>query len=327
MLGLWLENGRLRLRDDLPKPDPGAGEALVAVRLAGVCGTDLALLQGYGSFTGVPGHEFVGEIVQAAGGFQAGTRVVGRINVVCRQCEACLAGAGQHCRNRTALGIRGRDGAFAEYLTLPLENLLPVPEDVSDDEAVFVEPLAAAFRIPEQVELSPATNALVVGAGRLGQLVARVLASTGCSVVVVTRRPSQRVALRGVAAAAVSEEEAPRAAADLVVDATGSPSGFRLARRAVRPGGAIVLKSAFQGVAEVDLSSLAVDEIRLIGSRCGPFEPALESLRSGDIDPRPLIHRRFPLEAAVEAFRVAGRPGVLKVLIGPGQGALEEQPG
>lgn len=320
MRGLWLENRRAWIRDDLPMPTPRPGEALVRVRLAGVCGTDLELLDGYASFVGVPGHEFVGEIVAGADRARIGQRVVGRINVVCRDCRACRAGRENHCERRTVLGIRGRDGAFAQFLALPRENLLPVPPGVSDEAAVFTEPLAAAFRILEQIAVAPSHRALVVGAGRLGQLVARVLARCGCDLRVVVRRNSAREALKGVAAA-VEEAEVEDRWADVAVEASGSPEGFRLARRAVRPGGDIVLKSAYRAGVEVDLPSLAVDEIRLVGSRCGPFEPALEALRRGWVDPRPLIHARLPLESAVEALEEAARPGTLKVLIDPLAGA------
>jgi threonine dehydrogenase-like Zn-dependent dehydrogenase len=315
MRALWLE-GDLSLRSDLPRPVAGPGEALVRVRLAGICGTDLAVTRGYVPFNGVLGHEFVGEIVAAADAPErVGERVVGEINVTCGVCAACAAGRGTHCSNRRVLGIRGLDGAFAEYLRLPLSNLHPVPAQVPDEAAVLTEPLAAALRIRAQVDVDASQRVLVIGAGRLGQLAARVLALGGCELLVVARHERQRRALEAAGLRWIDEAAVAAARADMVVEATGAPGGFALARRAVRPGGVICLKSTYRGGPEVDLSSLVVDEVTLLGSRCGPFPPALRLLAQGLIDPSPLIDARYPLGRAAEAMAHAARPGAIKVLL------------
>lgn len=315
MRGLWLEEGRLTLRADLPRPEPLPGEALVRVVLAGICGTDLQMVDGYHPFRGVPGHEFVGRVVQAGRPGWEGRRVVGEINVGCGKCGDCNVGNRSHCRHRTAIGIRDRDGVFAEFVALPLCNIWPVPDSVSDERAVFVEPLAAALRIQEQLPVSPSRRVLVVGAGRLGQLVSQTMALSGCHLRIVVRHSWQREALGPLAACVVDEGEVEDGAADLVVEASGSPGGFRLARRAVAAGGVIVLKSTYSGLAEVDLSSLAVDEVTLVGSRCGPFEPALRLLERDLVRVTPLIVGVFELEEGVEAFQRAKSGG--KVLLRP----------
>ncbi len=315
MKALWLD-GDLTLRDDVPAPRPAAGEALVRVRLAGVCATDLELLRGYAPFRGVLGHEFVGEIAAApdAPG-RIGETVVGEINVACGECRECRAGRPTHCERRQVAGIRGHDGAFAELLCLPLENLHRVPDSVPDEAAAFTEPLAAALEIPRQVHIAPDQRVLVVGAGRLGQLIARVLRLSGCELAVVARHARQRALLESVGIPWITEDAVPERGLDLVVEATGSPSGFALARRAVRPRGTIVLKSTYQGLLQADFSALVVDEITLIGSRCGPFPAALRLLRQGLVDPSPLVDACYPLAEAVTALRRAAEPGVMKVLI------------
>ena len=315
MLGLRLETAPL-LYTDLAVPTPGPGEALVRVRQAGVCGTDLAMLRGYVPFSGVMGHEFVGEIAAASDAPEReGQRVVGEINIVCGSCPQCRAGRSNHCTAREVLGIRGRDGAFAQYLTLPLANLYPVPDQVPDDAAVFTEPLAAALQITRQVHLGPAQRVLVVGAGRLGQLIARALRLTGCDLAVVARRERQRRLLTDAGLEWLAEDAVPAAAFDVVVEASGAPGGLALARSALRPRGTLVLKSTYAGEVAVDLASLVVDEITVVGSRCGPFPAALRLLAQGLVDPRPLIEARFTLAQADAALRRAAEPGVLKVLI------------
>jgi threonine dehydrogenase-like Zn-dependent dehydrogenase len=317
MQALWLEDRKLSLRAGLPIPVPQASEALVRVRLAGVCGTDLELARGYYPFAGIPGHEFVGEVVAAADRSWIGRRVAGEVNIVCGRCESCRAGRSPHCENRRVLGIRDHHGAFAEYLALPLANLHPVPDSVPDEAAVFVEPLAAALQIQTQVAIRPSDRVLVVGAGRMGQLIAWTLALTGCDLQVAARYPKQRhlLAERGIRAAV--EDVLPPRHFDLVVEATGSPSGFELARRAVRPRGTLVLKSTYRGTLAVDLSSLVVDEITLVGSRCGPFSAALQLLEQRAVDPAALIEAEYPLARGLEAFERAGQSGVLKVLVRP----------
>jgi len=316
MRGLWLEDGMLRLRSDLELPQPPPGEARISVLNAGICGTDLELSKGYYPFRGVPGHEFVGR-VEAAPGHEAwiGRRVAGEINAVCRRCETCRAGRPRHCEARTVLGILGRDGAFAEHLTLPVENLHSVPEEVGDEAAVFAEPLAAALEIQEQVSIGPSDRVVVVGDGRLGNLVAQTLALTGCDLLVVGRHPAKLdlLASRGIRTGLAGELEARRA--DVAVECTGAPDGFEAALRAVRPRGTLVLKSTYAGTLAMNVSSVVVDEVTLVGSRCGPLDAALELLASGRIDVAPLVHARYPLEAAVDAFAHAARPAVLKVLV------------
>lgn len=314
---LWLENQSLSLRDDVPIPAPAAGEALIRVRLAGVCGTDLELLRGYVPFTGIPGHEFVGEVAEADDPSLIGRRVVGEINLVCGSCAACRAGRPTHCESRKVLGIRGRNGAFAEYLTLPEANLHPVPDGVPDAAAVFAEPLAAALEIQQQVAVRPSDRVLVVGAGRLGQLIAQTLALTGCELGVAARHPRQQRLLAERGIRTVPEAAVSPRNFDLAVEATGSPSGFELARRAVRPRGTLILKSTYAGALSVDLSSLVVDEISVIGSRCGPFGAALRLLERRAVDPTGLIDAEYPLARAAEAFERAGQPGAFKILIRP----------
>jgi len=313
---LWLEAQALRVREDIPLPVPPSDEALVRVHLAGICNTDLELVRGYYPFEGVPGHEFVGSVVEAASAPEwVGRRVAGEINAACGSCVSCRAGRPTHCEKRTVLGIVARDGAFATHLRLPIRNLHAVPDPLSDEAAVFVEPTAAALEIQQQVSVSPADRVVVIGAGKLGHLVAQTLAVTGCSLLVAGRspRPLALLAARGIATASVSALE-PRAA-DLVVECTGHPDGLELARRAVRPRGTIVLKSTYHGKAEVDLARFVVDEITLVGSRCGPFPPALALLAGGRVDPRALVEARYPLAEAVAAFEHAARPGTLKVLV------------
>jgi len=318
MRGLWLEGQAIRLRDDLARPEPAAGEARLRVLTAGICNTDLELLRGYYPFIGVPGHEFVGR-VEAAPGAESweGRRVVGEINASCGACPACAAGRRTHCERRRVLGIRGRDGAFAECLTLPVTNLHEVPDGVPDDVAVFTEPLAAALEVQEQVPIGPGDRVVVVGDGKLGNLVAQTLALTGCALTVIGRHPGKLalLAARGIATAA--ESDVPGGRADVAVECTGNAEGLERARSAVRPRGTIVLKSTYRGRASLDVSRIVVDEVTLVGSRCGPFAPALAMLAQGRVDVRPLIHARFPLHEAVAAFAEAARPGVMKVLVNP----------
>ena len=316
MKGLWLEDLKITYRTDLPIPKPRTGEALIRTRLGGICATDLEMTRGYYPFTGVPGHEFVGDVVEAPG-FEGwiGQRVVGEINLICGQCEACRAGRKTHCTNRRALGIQGVDGVLAEYFTLPLANLHPVPGEITDEAAVFTEPLAAALEILQQVHIQPEMKVLVVGAGRLGLLIAQVLKLIGCDLAVVVRREAQTQLLSRWGIPAVDERTLAKGAADLVVEATGSPAGFALAREALRPAGTLVLKSTFAGDVSLNLSALVVDEIRLVGSRCGPFAPALRLLAAGLIDTQSLVSEHFTLAQGVEAFERAAKRGVLKVLV------------
>jgi threonine dehydrogenase-like Zn-dependent dehydrogenase len=315
MRALWLQGGMVRAAD-VPAPDPAAGEALVRVRLAGICSTDLELVKGYAGFTGVPGHEFVGEVAAAAGaGEWIGRRVVGEINLSCGRCSACAAGRRAHCESRTVLGIRGRHGALAEYLALPVANLHEVPAGMPDEAAVFTEPVAAALEVQEQVHVGPGDRVAVIGDGKLGQLLARTLAPTGCELRAVGRHPEKLALLARRGIATGPPGDLPDRWADVVVECTGNPQGLFEARRAVRPRGTIVLKSTYHGEARVDLSALVVDEITLVGSRCGPFAKALPLLAGGGLDVSDLVAAVYPLEQAGEALAAAARPGALKVLV------------
>lgn len=311
-------DGGLRYDPAYPEPQPPAGEALVRVRLAGVCATDRELLRGYMGFRGVLGHEFVGEVVQSPDPAWIGRRVVGDINAACYACPTCLAGRHTHCPNRTTLGIMGRDGAFADYLRLPLPNLYPVPPAVPNEMAVFTEPLAAACEILEQVTIRPTDRVVVIGDGKLGLLVAAVLRLTGADLLLVGRYPAKLAIAQawGIATAFAAEVDA-RPEADVVVDCAGGPSGFALANQLLRPRGTLVLKSTYHGELALDMSALVVREITLVGSRCGPFAPALRLLAGGLVDPRPLISACYPLPDGATAFQHAGEPGVLKVLLRP----------
>jgi 2-desacetyl-2-hydroxyethyl bacteriochlorophyllide A dehydrogenase len=319
MRSLWLQEQKLSFRTDVPLPVPAPGEALIRVILAGVCSTDLELLRGYYPFTGIPGHEFIGEVVSsAADPSWVGKRVVGEINIACGVCEMCQKGLPRHCEKRRTLGIHDWNGAFAEYLVLPLVNLHEVPAKIPDELAVFTEPLAAAYEILERVQLNHEDKVLVIGAGRLGQLVAQVLHTTGCDLEVLVRnpRPAQLLAARKIRS--ISEANLAGKRYDMVVEATGSPDGFWLARSSVRPRGTIVLKSTYKGEVQVNFSNIVVDEITLVGSRCGPFEPALDLLCSGRVDPESLIDAIYPLEQGMLAFEHAARPGAIKILSRPG---------
>lgn len=315
MTALWLEDGALSVRE-VPVPDT-PDEALVRVRLSGICGTDLELVRGYYPFTGVLGHEFVGEVVSAPDDAWVGARVVGDINASCGSCEACLNGRPTHCERRTVLGIVARNGVHAEYTSLPLENLHRVPDSVPDEAAVFTEPVAAAVEILEQVAVGPSDRVLLVGAGRLGQLVAQVLATTGAHLRVLARHEHQRALLHARGIQTVTEEAIEPRRWDIVVEATGSPSGLDTARSALRPRGTLVLKSTYRGEVTLDLAPFVVDELTVVGSRCGPFEPALALLERGEVDPTGLVEARYPLRQALEAMQAAGQRGAMKVLLEP----------
>jgi len=313
MKSLWLENQTLSMRD-VPRPEK-PGEALIRIRLAGICGTDLELVRGYYPYTGIPGHEFIGEVIESPDPSWIGKRVVGEINASCGECGQCRNGRPTHCEKRTVLGIVNRDGVHAEYTTLPLANLHLVPDSVLDDAAVFTEPLAAALEIQQQVHLQPTDRVLLIGAGRLGQLVAQTLALTGVDLRVAARHPLQKKLLTDRGIKLIAEEEVQPRRWDVVVEATGSPSGFDLARQALRPRGTLVLKSTYRGEMTVNWSPFVVDEITIIGSRCGPFPPALRLLEKKEVDPTVLIAERFPLASAIKAYEAAKQPGMLKVLL------------
>ncbi len=296
----------------------------MAVRLAGVCSTDLEVMRGYMDFTGVMGHEFVGVVLEGPATWR-GKRVVAEINCVCTRCDLCRSGLSNHCRNRTVVGLAGRDGVFAEQVALPAANLHEVPQAVRDEQAVFAEPLAAAYQVTRQVTFQPSDAVVVLGDGRLGQLVARVLKSAVRKLLLVGKHASKlEVAEKQGIEAILVDDFIPKALADVVVEATGSPTGLELAMRTVRPRGVIVLKSTFavgrqskenKEIQEINLSPLVVDEVTLIGSRCGPLERALAALAAGEVDVSALISRRFGLDQAEQALQAAADPQNIKVLI------------
>jgi alcohol dehydrogenase len=310
-------DGSLKLRDNLPTPAPARGEALLRLRQAGVCSTDLEICRGYMAFNGILGHEFVADVVRCdVDPSWIGKRVAGEINAVCGECDRCTSGLKNHCTRRTVLGIAGRDGAFADHFTLPAINLHELPESVDDDRGVFVEPLAAALAIVNDVPVADGTYVTVIGDGRLGLLCAQVLRNAGAPVRLLGKH-DDKLALAGrweIKSRRVTDIT-PRHDQDVVVDCTGSPGGLKLALQLVRPRGTIVLKSTYAGEPPLNLASAVIDEVRIVGSRCGVFQPAIAALANNTVDVVSLIHRRFRLDQGVEALDVAGRPGVLKVLI------------
>jgi len=315
MRGLVLEQG-LCLQENRPKPWGRPQEAIIQVLQAGICSTDLHLVKGYMDFQGVLGHEFVGVVDQAPNQSSlVGKRVVGEINAACRACQTCLQGRPTHCPNRTTLGIMGRDGAFADYLSLPIENLYPVPEGISNDQAVFIEPLAAACEIPQLVTIKPKDRVIIIGDGKLGLLCAQVLALLGCHVTLLGRHHENHawLAQKGIAVTLELQDIPP--GADIIVEATGSPQGLTMAANLVRPRGTIVLKSTYHGEVLVNMTQLVIHEISVIGSRCGPFAPALRLLANRKIDVEPMIHARFPLNEGIQAMEQASQPGTLKVFL------------
>ncbi len=298
------------------EPAAEQGDTLLKVRQAGICATDLEIVKGYMNFRGVLGHEFIADVVSSPNADLAGQRVVGEINVVCGRCDLCLSGLSSHCRNRTVLGIQGRDGAFAEFVRLPAANLHVLPKTIDDDSAVFVEPLAAAFQVLKQIKLDGRKWVTVLGDGRLGLLVAQVLREVGCPVRVIGRHPS-KLALceKWSIRSRPLEDIVPRHDQDVVIDCTGSAAGLELAVQMVRPRGTIVLKSTAAAGKPLNLAPVVIDEINIVGSRCGPFREAIRALAEKRIDVASLIHRRMKLEQGVEAMELAARPGVLKVLL------------
>ena len=302
--------------DHAPEPQPLPGTSVVRVRLAGICSTDLEILAGYLAFRGILGHEFVGDVISGPSHL-VGRRVVGEISFSCGRCATCASGRRRHCPFRSVMGISGADGSFAEFVRLPDENLHEVPDTLADTAAVFVEPTAAAFEASVQTRDRAGGRSLVLGAGKLGLLVAQVLANRGDRVTVLCRSPRGASIARELGLTTI--DRAPTdAAADLVVDATGSTQGLEMALRAVRPLGAIVLKSTVAEAHRVDLAPAVIHEITIIGSRCGPFGPAIEALAEGNVRVDPLIDRVAPLAEGIAALAAAGRPAALKTLLAPG---------
>lgn len=306
----------LRLDSRHPEPPAELGDTLIRVRVAGICSTDLEIVKGYMGFKGVLGHEFVGVVQSSPRKELIGQRVVGEINVVCSRCDLCMSGLSSHCRNRTVMGILNRPGCFADYLRLPADNLHVVPKSVDDESAVFVEPLAAACAVLRQVRLDAKTWVTVLGDGRLGLLTAQVLKQAGAPVRVVGRTPAKLTLCEkwGIRARNLADI-VPRHDQDVVVDCTGSPEGFETAVAMCRPRGTLVLKSTFAGGKSLNLAPVVVDEISVVGSRCGPFKEALRLLETKSVDVTSLISRRTRFDQALEAMEYADRRGILKVLL------------
>lgn len=307
-------DGTARYTDAWPQPVPAQGEALVRVTLAGICGTDLELCRGYYPFRGVLGHEFVGVVEQALDRAWVGARVTASINLGCGTCGECRAHGPEHCAQRRVLGIHGHDGAFADYVAVPLANLHRLPDSVPDEVAVFTEPVAAALRLRDQALVTPSSRTAVLGAGRLGLLVGQVLALDGAAVTLLVRRPESLALPRqlGLTAALASEAEP---GFDLVVDATGTPAGLARAIELTRPRGVLGLKSTYAGDQGVNLSQAVVKELTLVGSRCGPFAPALRLLERGAVRTAELVAAEYPVPDGEQALVTAGRAGMLKVLL------------
>jgi len=314
MRAIVVESGRAELRDE-PRPVVSPGDVLVKVALAGICGTDLEILKGYGNFRGIIGHEFVGTVVQGPDAL-LNKRVVSEINCVCGKCDLCASGLSIHCRRRSVIGIVDRPGVFAEFVAVPERNCHLVPASVDDESAVFVEPLAAAYQVTRQIKLEPRLTVTVLGTGRLGLLVAQVLAHQKCKLQAVGRNPRTLELLdrKGIRSALVGDLR-QWGDQDVVIDCSGSADGLATAIRMVRPRGTILMKTTVQDFGGVDLTPIVVNEISLIGSRCGPFDLALDALARREIDTAGMITRRMPLAAGVEALEVAGQPDQIKVLL------------
>lgn len=295
------------------------GEALVRVTLSGICNTDLEIARGYAGFKGTIGHEFVGVVEESPDNKLLGQRVVGEINAGCGTCRLCEAGDPRHCATRTVLGIVGRDGAHADYLRLPIVNLLPVPPTVPDEHAVFTEPLAAAYGILERVSIMKDMRVAVIGDGKLGLLCTQALALTGAPLLLIGKHAEKlRIAeRRGIETSTIENAPKRMREFDVVVEASGTASGFALAQSLLHPRGTLVLKSTFHGVTEIEAAPIVVDEISIIGSRCGRFAPALALLKKGAIELDSMISEEYPLAEGVLAMERAGKRGVLKVLLRP----------
>ncbi len=309
-------DGTLQYRTDVPRPVPPPGEALIRTKLAGICNTDIEIVRGYMGFSGTLGHEFVGVVERADDAPElVGQRVVGEINAYCGECATCRRGYPTQCPHRDTLGIDRRNGTMADYFTLPAKLLYPVPATIPDEWAVFTEPLAAACQILEQVQMRPTDRVIVLGDGKLGLLIAQVLQLTGCDLLAVGRHAGKLAILkqRGIRVQLAGQDIEP--GADIVVEATGKAAGFATARTLVRPRGTLVLKSTFHGDIALNLSMVVVDEVTVVGSRCGPFPAALRLLEQRLVDVEPLIQATCPLTDGLTAFEQAMAPGMLKILL------------
>jgi len=314
MRALTWNGHELQIEENYTRTSPREGDVVVKVSLAGICSTDLQIFQGYMDFRGVPGHEFVGAVSEGPEEW-LGKRVVGEINFACGECDFCRRGLGRHCPGRSVMGILNADGAFAEYVSVPAANLHGVPDNVSDEEAVFTEPLAAAFEILEQIQIDPGDQILVLGDGKLGFLCAQVLKLTGANVTVVGKHAEKLGLIKRCAIRTVHLDDWQQKLFDLVVEATGSETGLQLAMSAVRPRGTLVLKSTVATEHRLSLAPLVINEIAVVGSRCGPFADALEALAQKSVAVTPLIEKIYPLAEGIEAVAHASRPGTRKILL------------
>lgn len=314
MKALLLKQGRLRF-EELSVPAVGAGEALVKVKMAGICNTDLELVKGYMGFEGVLGHEFVGVVAATEDRAWTGKRVCGEINFGCGVCGWCRRGLNRHCPNRTVLGILNQNGAFAEYVVIPVQNLRAVPDAVSDVAAVFVEPLAAAFEILEQVKIEPNHKVAVVGDGKLGLLVSQVLKLTGCDLTLIGKHDRKLALAKAWGLKTTRPEAVNDCEFDIAVEASGAPAGFETAMRALKPRGKMVLKSTYAGKLELDAAAIVINEITVVGSRCGLFDPAIRALANNLVQVEELVDEVFPFSNALHAFERAQQSGTLKVLL------------
>ena len=308
-------NGKLEFLTDYPRPERKTGEALVKVTRAGICNTDLEITRGYMGFRGIPGHEFVGIVEKCDSKNIIGKRVVGEINIGCKTCSYCRNHVQNHCPNRSVLGIMNKDGAFADYLTLPVSNLHIVPDSVSDDEAIFTEPLASAFEIMEQVDITPRDRVCVLGDGKLGLLVAQALSTADCRLVIVGHHRENLSIMDELGIKTRLSSSFEESGFDIVVDCTGSRSGMESAMKITKPGGKIVLKTTVARKSSLDLNHIVINELSLIGSRCGPFKPAIDAIKSRSVDLYPLISDTFSIHDGLRAFQAASRKGVLKVIL------------
>lgn len=316
MNAIRFDGTKLDLLTDYPKPK--SGESLVKVKLAGICGTDLEILQGYMSYKGIPGHEFVGVVEDSENKDLIGKRVVGEINAGCKTCTSCINGLERHCPNRTVLGILNRDGAFAQYLSLPEKNLHVVPDSIKDEQAVFVEPLAAAFEIIEQIHIEPNWEIAIVGDGRLAQLVVRVLKISCPNITCFGRHEKKLELLKKLGIKTkIGIDSNDEKKYDLVIEATGNDSGFSDTMKLIRPRGTVILKSTIASQNKLDLTPAVVNEVTVIGSRCGIFRPAINALESGSVSVEELVDSIYPLEKFQQAFEHAKKPGALKILLKP----------
>jgi threonine dehydrogenase-like Zn-dependent dehydrogenase len=316
MRALVFANNQLTLDPKRPDPPERDGDTLIRVRTAGVCATDLEITKGYMNFSGVLGHEFVGVVEASPDKSLVGKRVCGEINCACSRCDLCLSGLSTHCRNRSVVGILNHDGCFADLLRIPSINCHAVPDSVDDDHAVFTEPLAAAFQVIKQVPVTAKTWVTVLGDGRLGLLCGQVLRNAGAPVRVIGKH-ADKLALCdkwGIRNRPLAEIT-PRHDQDVVVDCTGSAAGFELALQMLRPRGTLVLKSTVATGKQTNLAPIVIDEVTIVGSRCGPFREALAALAGKTVDVVSLVHRKLKLDQGVEAMDLAGRPGVMKVLL------------